>query len=277
MRKIPATVALPGSGPLQSKLTERDRELASAINRVGDVFDFGSYNYPQFQQIGWRDLIGEIDTRGLAGAAVPVFSAITGLGGLYAHVFSATVLQECFVTYHLDHDIYTGSDSKIYLHTHWINAAATPNTGTVRWGFEYTLAKGHQQEAFPAPQTVYVTQTCSATRYMHHIAEISVTDAISGSSIEPDALLMVRIFRDATNDTCTDAVYLLLADCHYMADRFSTMNKSPNFNLPRVDQAGTPQAGSLVLTGNVPGVKRDWTVSPSVGALSITGQVPTVT
>jgi hypothetical protein len=176
---------------------------------------------------GWRDLIGEIDTRGLAGAGVPVFKAITGLGGLYAHEFSATTNMECFINYHIDHDY--SLDTPIYLHTHWINAAASPNTGTVRWGFEYTVAKGHQQQAFPATTTVYVTTNCSSTRYMHHISEVSLADAIPSTNLEPDALILCRIFRDATTDTCSDPVYLLLADCHYQADRLTTPQKAPNF------------------------------------------------
>lgn len=183
--------------------------------------------------VEWRDLIGNITLRGTPGANSPTWEEITGMTGMYAYSFSATTMNEVWITYHIDHDIYTGTGSKIYLHTHWINAAATPNTGDVRWGFQYTVANGHQQEAFPATTTVYVNQTCNATRYMHHIAEISDGDAIDATSIEPDTLIMCRIFRDAANgaDTCTDKVYLLLSDCHYLADRAGTKNKAPNFYL----------------------------------------------
>jgi len=177
---------------------------------------------------GWRDLLGNIVVKGV-GANDPSWAAVTSLGNMYAYSFSATTMKEVWVNYHIDHDYYTGSD--IYLHTHWINAAATPNTGDVRWGFEYTVAKGHQQQAFSAPTTVYVTQTCNATRYMHHIAEVSLSDVVPSTNLEPDSIIMARIFRDAADaaDTCTDAVYLLMADCHYQSWRFSTENKSPDF------------------------------------------------
>lgn len=176
---------------------------------------------------GWRDLVGNIVVKGV-GANDPTWAAISGLGGMFAYQFSATVNKEVWLTFHIDHDYAEGTP--IYLHAHWLNDAASPNTGTVRWGFEWTAAKGHQQQAFPAPQTVYVTQNCSATRYMHHIAEVSVADAVPATNLEPDSLLLVRCFRDAVNDSCSDAVDLLTMDCHYQTDRWATKNKSPDFN-----------------------------------------------
>jgi len=192
--------------------------------QVGDPYGIDpstGMDYP------WRDLVGAIDVKG-TGSADPSWSPITGLGGMYAYQFSATVMKEVWVMYHIDHDYAAGTP--IYLHCHWVNDAASPNTGTVRWGFEYTVAKGHQQQAFPATTTVYAQQNCSATRYMHHIAEVSLADAVPATNLEPDSILMVRIFRDAATDTCTDAVDLLLADCHYQAAKFGTKNKAPNFN-----------------------------------------------
>lgn len=194
----------------------------AAVTKLGSP---GSGTDPDY---GWRDLVGNIVVKG-TGANDPSWAAVTGLGGMYAYSFSATAMKEVWLQYHIDHDYAAGT--KIYLHTHWLNAAASPNTGVVRWGFEYTVAKGHQQEAFAAPTTVYVNQTCNATRYMHHIAEISLTDAVPATSLEPDSLILVRVFRDAADvaDTCTDAVYLLTSDCHYQTDRTSTKNKAPDF------------------------------------------------
>jgi hypothetical protein len=185
--------------------------------------------------IVWRDMIGNITLRGTPGANSPTWEEITGMTGIFAYSFSATTMNEVWINYHLDHDILvgTGSGSKIYLHTHWLNAAATPNTGAVRWGFQYHVAKGHQQQAFPSTgTTVYVNQTCNATRYMHHIAEVALADAVDAEPLEADTLLLCRIFRDAANgaDTCTDKVYLLLSDCHYQSDRVGTLNKAPDFN-----------------------------------------------
>jgi hypothetical protein len=178
---------------------------------------------------GWRDMIGAIVARGV-GANDPTWAAVTGLGNMFAYSFAAATMQQIWIAYHIDHDYAEGTP--IFMHTHWINAAVSPNTGAVRWGFEYTVAKGHQQQAFSAPTTVYVNQTCNATRYMHHIAEVAVVDAIPATNLEPDSMIYARIFRDAADaaDTCSDAVYLLTADCHYQASRYSTKNKAPDFN-----------------------------------------------
>lgn len=219
-RRIPAVLTLPFAGDLRPSLVQRDAEIAATLNDIAAGFDGG-----------WRDMVGSITLRGTPGANSPSWAALTGMTGIYAYSFAAATMNEVWINFHVDHDYKSGTP--IYLHTHWLNAAATPDTGSVRWGFEYTVAKGHQQQAFAATTTVYVTQACNATRYMHHIAEISLADAVPSTNLEPDSLILCRIFRDAADgaDTCTDAVYLLLADCHYQVDRFSTRNKSPNFYL----------------------------------------------
>lgn len=176
---------------------------------------------------GWGDIIGEITARG--GASAPLFVAITGLGNLYAYQFpGSTGSKEVFINFHIPHDYADGTD--IYLHTHWINATATPSTNNVVWQFEYSIAKGHGQQAFPTPTTVSVTQACNATRYWHHIAE---TAAITSANLEVDSLVMCRVFRDTghASDTNTDTdVYLLTCDIHYQKNKFATKNRAPAFN-----------------------------------------------
>lgn len=173
---------------------------------------------------GWRDITSDINARG-TGANDPAFAVYTGTN-FYAYSFSATVMQQVFMVFHIPHDYVPGTD--IYLHTHWSNAAATPNTGNVVWGFEYSFAKGHSQAAFPAGQTATVTQACHATRYWHHIAE---TAPITIPGLEVDGLIMVRVYRDAAAvaDTCTDAVFLHTADIHYQSTNMATKGKAPNF------------------------------------------------
>lgn len=179
---------------------------------------------PTIPTWGWRDMVAEINARG-TGTNDPAFSVYTGTN-FYLHSFSATVMQQVWCVFHIPHDYVPGTD--IYLHTHWSNAAATPNTGNVVWGFEYSYAKGHNQAAFSAGQTVTVTQACPATRYWHNIAE---TAAVTISGMEVDGLLMVRVYRDAAalGDTCTDAVFLHTADVHYQSTNMATKNKSPSF------------------------------------------------
>lgn len=173
---------------------------------------------------GWRDLIGDINVRG-SGASDPSFATYTGTA-LRAYQFSPTSEKEVFIVYHVPHDYVPGTD--IYFHAHWSNAAVAPNTGDVVWGFDYTFAKGFNQEAFPALTSITVTQACPATRYQHNIAE---TVAVTISGMEVDGLLLVRGYRKAADaaDTCTDAVFLHMMDIHYSSTNMATKNKSPSF------------------------------------------------
>lgn len=179
---------------------------------------------PAAPTFGFRDIIGQIELRG-SGANDPTFSAYTGTA-LRAYHFSASVMQECFFVYHIPHDYVPGTD--IYFHMHWSNAAATPNTGDVIWGFEYTYARGYNQQAFPATSTVTVTQACPATRYQHNIAE---TAAVTIANLEVDGLILVRAYRDAAagGDTCTDAVFGHTADVHYQSTGMATKNRDYPF------------------------------------------------
>ena len=179
---------------------------------------------PVLVATGWRDLVGDINIKG-TGANDPSWANFRN--GIYAYSFSASAMKEVWIVYHIDHDYKEGSS--IYLHTHWSTTGT--NTGVVRWGFEYTAAKGHGQEAFGATTTVYKDLAASGTAYQHMISEIAVGDVIPSTHLEPDSLILVRIFRDAADvaDTCTDAAFLLTADCHYQTDHENTKNKAPNF------------------------------------------------
>lgn len=173
---------------------------------------------------GWRDLTSDITVRGI-GAADPTY-ALYGGTVFRQFSFSATTEQEVFMTFHVPHDYVPGT--AIYFHAHWSNAAATPNTGDVVWGFDYSFAKGFNQEAFPAVTSITVTQASPATRYRHMIAE---TTAITIPTLEVDGLILVRGYRKAADaaDTCTDAVFLHTMDIHYQSSNLATKGKSPNF------------------------------------------------
>ena len=88
----------------------------------------------------------------------------------------------------MPHDYAPGTP--IHLHLHW-SEAVTGQNERVRWGFEYTIAKGHGQEAFHDPATVFVVQA-SASQHVHMVAETAV--GVQSASIEPDSLILVRAF-----------------------------------------------------------------------------------
>lgn len=204
----PSTIAVSGSAKFASGLT------VPKTTNTGVKVDVDA---PTF---GWRDILGDITIR-VAGADDPTFSVFRG--NIRAFEFSATLMKEAFLVYHIPHDYVPGTD--IYFHTHWANAAAVPNTGNVIWGFEYSYAKGYNQEAFPAASTVTVTQACPATRYQHNIAE---TAAVTIAGLEIDGLVLVRVYRDgaAGGDTCTDSAFLFTADLHYQSTNVATKQKN---------------------------------------------------
>lgn len=173
---------------------------------------------------GWEDLTADLSAGKAVGANAPTWA--TFRSGISAYSFHQNTMNEMWITFHVKHDYKVGSNG--YLHIHW--APNTTSTGTVRWGFEYSVARGHDQEAFPAPTTVYVNHTIATNKqYQHIITEISDVQAFD--LLETDSLVLCRIFRDAGNaaDTFPDPVFGLTADIHYQADKQFTPNKSPPF------------------------------------------------
>jgi hypothetical protein len=177
-------------------------------------------------KLGWRDNVVPLYVDSSA-ANAPTLDPLRG--NIKGWKFPANEMTEAHSAWHVDHDYALGT--KLYLHVHWI--CPTTEIGVVRWGFEYSVARGHQQEAFPIPTTVYVNQTTVGTPYMHYVAELSDTDAIDGAAlnIEPDTVIVCRVFRDGAdvNDTLDGDVFGVFLDLHYQADKATTPNKAPNF------------------------------------------------
>ena len=117
---------------------------------------------------------------------------------------------------------------KLYPHFHWATGAAGTDTGTVRFGIEWTYAKGYGIDAFSSSQTIYIEQAGSGTAYQHMIAEVSDDNAISSADFEVDGILLMRLFRDGShaNDTLTDKVFIFTADMHYLSDGLETIERN---------------------------------------------------
>jgi hypothetical protein len=204
------------------------REYLGRISGTLQVLGEGQ-TYPSGKQSSkaqyWDDYLSSFNAGKVVGVNAPNWAVFRN--GLYAWEFSATAMNEIWLApIHITHSYKPGT--AVYFHIHW--AKAGTNTGTVRWGIEYSLAKGHNQSAFPASTTIYLEQAGSSTAYQHMVIEVSEGQAIT-TGIEPDTLLMIRIFRDAAhaNDTCTDAVFGLMCDMHYQKSYWATKNKAPNF------------------------------------------------
>jgi hypothetical protein len=143
---------------------------------------------------------------------------------------AATSANGLLLAFHVDHDLARAtpaageaSPRKAYIHIH-TSPMTAGQTGTVAWKFSYTLAKGHNQAAFPAAQTIDLTCTTSATQYQHQITE----DTVGVDLLEPDTLVLGYLYRDGAAETCTGDQAALFCDFHYQTDRATTTQKSPS-------------------------------------------------
>lgn len=174
----------------------------------------------------WADNVAPFVTTPTGKANNPDLEVV--YGNFQGLTFSKDTMNQVWVDFHIDHDIALGK--KLYPHIHWM--PYTTHTGTVRWGIEYCIAKGHGQQVFTSSTTVYVMQSIGAgSQYRHMVAEVSDADAILSNNIEPDSFIKMRIFRDPTHplDTFNAKVHAWCCDLHYQIARFGTINKKPNF------------------------------------------------
>lgn len=181
----------------------------------------------------WHDLHSSLHTDINTPATVPVF--IEYQGTIHARQFD--VNDEAFIEFHMPHDYAMGTE--VFIHGHWSHNGTTVTGGTVSWTFELSYAKGHGQAAFSSPKLVTATQTASTTQYMHMVAETSMTAATESSTafavalMEPDAVLMCRVYLSANNMTVSGggvpAPFLHFVDLHYQSTNVGTKNRAPNF------------------------------------------------
>ena len=177
---------------------------------------------------GWNDLVQDVTVRSGANSPSPTIF----IGGISAYEFSPTTMNECFVNFHMRHDYIAGT--MVYPHVHWSHN--TDVTGVVRWGFEYTLARRNDSTGivtFASPSTLYIEYNVTAgTQYQHFVNEGADGLGIAGTDLQEDALILCRVFRDAThaNDTYPDPIHLLTVDIHYECNTLSTPLRVPPFN-----------------------------------------------
>ena len=172
---------------------------------------------------GWKDLLGTFRNPTTA-ANAPTWSAING-GPFYAWKFGLNDYQTYY--FHMQHDWAYGTD--VFLHAHWLPSAT--NTQPVKWQFTYSFAKGFGQEAFDTTgTTISVQEAGPGTAFTHMTTEIAEVDAVPGSSLEVDGILMVIIKRITNGGTDnTDDIFLLTSDAHYQVDTIATVSRAPPF------------------------------------------------
>ena len=181
-------------------------------------------NKPINRGEGWDDyIVSGLNIR-LRGSSDPVLTEFRN--GLYLYAFSGTVgINEAYVGIHILHDWKPGTD--IYPHIHWAHNDGAPS-GDVVWQIDYSIAKGFNQEAFPAPTSITMQQA-AGTQYYHQIVEAS--SPIPASDIEADSVVLMRIYRDSGhgNDTFGNDAFLVQMDLHYESDGRRTNEKISTF------------------------------------------------
>lgn len=188
---------------------------------IKDVLETARYIFPDTDDLGWRDITGEVLTRGV-GATDPAWTQI-GSGPFYAYAFALN--DVCWMAYHIPHDIVP--NTAIHFHTHWLTDGT--NANPVKWEYSYTYAKGFNQGAFDTTGTVITSEEAAAgIAYQHMVTETAAV-IIDGLS-EPDGIVYVRIRRLTNGATDnTDNVYMLTSDVHYQSTNLATFGKAPNF------------------------------------------------
>lgn len=167
----------------------------------------------------------------ISGTAVALGSSAPGLtelrNGLFLYAFDGGVTTEqAFFTAHLLHDIRAGSTPTF--HVHWTHNTASPS-GAVKWQIQYSFARGYGIDTFGAPTTVTSTQSAGA-QYIHHITSDDDMP-ITLTNMEPDMLLIGRIFRDPTDsaDTFANDAFLIQVDLHYEKGQIGTTERNRPF------------------------------------------------
>lgn len=218
-------------GSLATRLTSGGLQIVTAViidkaTGKGIKVDTASSTF------GWRDLLGQIRTRGVGGND-PTDS--TYRGNIKGYKFA--VNDECWANYHIPHDYVAGTD--IFLHFHWSHVGVFVTGGTVTWGADITYAKGHNQAAFPASVNTTIAGNASTTQYQHIITEVQISASAPSASqidtddLEPDGVIMIRGYLSANAITVSEGAvpdpFLHFKDIHYQSTNIATKNKVPDF------------------------------------------------
>lgn len=132
--------------------------------------------------------------------------------------------EEAFFTIHLLHGLKAGSSPTF--HCHWAHIIGAPS-GSVKWNIEFSVARGYEAGVYPASTTLSVVQAAGA-QFAHHITDDDEMVVENSVELEPDAVIIGRVFRDPgdAEDTFTDDAYLIQVDMHYERDRLGTLERN---------------------------------------------------
>lgn len=175
------------------------------------------------QPSGWNDFLMPALTLPRTAANAPTVTTFRGNIQALAFQNAGNQPKETWSSLHILHDYRAGT--KVFPHIHWSHIIGAP-AGDVKWQIEYSVAKGHSGGTFPAATTIALTQTVGV-QYEHMIIETSTANAIPVDDLEPDSVILFRLFRDSGDgdDTFANDAFLLYFDLHFQSDMTLTNEK----------------------------------------------------
>jgi hypothetical protein len=198
--------------------------MTTAFNHTYQSTYTDPYNI-QHTGPGWRDMVADLVRAQATGGGVTLsLAALAGNVLSWKYTAAAGVGNGLSISFHVDHDLArAAANRKGYIHVHH-GPVAAGQTGTSVWKFEYVLAKGHSQAAFPTSSTtITLTSTSSATQNQHQIIE----DTVGIDLLEPDTLIHGYLWRDGAAGSDAGAHWCYYCDFHYQTDRDMTSTKAP--------------------------------------------------
>lgn len=148
--------------------------------------------------------------------------------GIFLNAFAGTAatVEQAFFSVHILHDIKFNTTPTF--HIHWTHNQGAPS-GDVKWQIDCTISKGYSAGTYGSAVTTTTTQTAAA-QYTHHITDdddmpISITD------VEPDSVILARIYRDPADaaDTFSADAFLVNVDLHYVKSQIGTIERNRPF------------------------------------------------
>jgi hypothetical protein len=166
------------------------------------------------------------------GATAPDLTVFRGNVDQLAFAGTGGTVEEAFFSIHILHDIKAGTYPTFHVHfAHIIDSGSyTAGTNSVVWQIEYSVASGYGNGTFPAPRSLSSTTTVQG-QYVHHISSDDDMVMSSPDDIEPDSLVLGRVFRDpahASDDFAND-VFLLQLDMHVQLGQIGSEERNRPF------------------------------------------------
>lgn len=175
------------------------------------------------------DLSEDIAIPGLSvakGASAPDLAQFRGT--IYQNAFAGTgpTVEQSFFGFHIKHRIKPTSHLHVNIHcAHNIDSGTyTPDSATVKWYIDYTIAK--TDGTFGTGTTLSSVVTMGS-QYVHTVTthnDMSITE-----SFEPNTLILGRVYRDPADDTFDYDCFLLGLHVHILVGQMGTFEEEPPY------------------------------------------------